>query len=35
LGWRPEFGNLAQIIETAWNWHKTHPQGYADRAPAR
>ncbi len=35
LGWHPEFGNLAQIIETAWNWHKTHPHGYEDRTPAR
>jgi UDP-glucose 4-epimerase len=29
LGWQPEFGSLAQIIETAWHWHKSHPQGYA------
>jgi UDP-glucose 4-epimerase len=31
LGWQPEFGNLQTIIETAWNWHKNHPHGYADR----
>jgi UDP-glucose 4-epimerase len=29
LGWAPEFAQLGQIIETAWAWHKTHPQGYA------
>jgi UDP-glucose 4-epimerase len=29
LGWQPEFGNLRQIIETAWQWHKSHPNGYA------
>ena len=29
LGWQPEFGSLRQIIETAWQWHKTHPHGYA------
>ena len=29
LGWSPEFAQLGQIIETAWEWHKTHPQGYA------
>jgi UDP-glucose 4-epimerase len=28
LGWSPEFDNLHVIIETAWNWHKTHPNGY-------
>lgn len=29
LGWTPEFGNLRVIVETAWNWHRTHPQGFA------
>ncbi len=29
LGWSPEFAQLAQIIQTAWEWHKAHPQGYA------
>lgn len=28
LGWHPEFNNLYQIIETAWNWHRQHPHGY-------
>jgi UDP-glucose 4-epimerase len=28
LGWIPEFGNLRVIIESAWNWHRTHPQGF-------
>lgn len=31
LGWQPEFGSLHQIIETAWNWHKNHPEGYASK----
>src|SRR5690606_15414448 len=31
LGWQPEFNSLPQIIETAWNWHKNNPQGYAGR----
>lgn len=22
LGWKPEFNNIEDIIETAWNWHK-------------
>ncbi len=29
LHWMPEFGNLRVIIESAWNWHKTHPKGFA------
>lgn len=28
LGWRPEHADLEEIIETAWNWHKNHPNGY-------
>jgi UDP-glucose 4-epimerase len=31
LGWKPEYDNLRAIIETAWNWHKSHPNGYGDR----
>ena len=29
LGWEPEFPSLERIVETAWNWHRTHPAGYA------
>ena len=28
LGWRPQFPGLEGVIETAWNWHKTNPNGY-------
>lgn len=28
LGWAPRYSNLDTIIKTAWQWHKTHPQGY-------
>lgn len=28
LGWKPEHDSLEEIIETAWNWHKNHPNGY-------
>lgn len=28
LGWKPEHDSLEEIIETAWNWHKAHPNGY-------
>jgi UDP-glucose 4-epimerase len=31
LGWQPEFNTLPHIIETAWNWHKNNPHGYAGR----
>ncbi len=31
LNWKPRFNTLTQIIETAWNWHKNHPNGYTDR----
>ncbi len=28
LGWKPQFADLNAIVETAWQWHKTHPDGY-------
>ena len=28
LGWEPQYNTLAPIIETAWNWHQSHPHGY-------
>jgi UDP-glucose 4-epimerase len=31
LGWEPQYDNLQKIVETAWRWHKTHPQGYANK----
>ncbi|MBN9517141.1 UDP-glucose 4-epimerase GalE [bacterium] len=31
LGWVPRYPELRQILETAWNWHRTHPDGYGDR----
>jgi UDP-glucose 4-epimerase len=30
LGWRPRFTGIKDIIRTAWNWHKNHPDGFAD-----
>lgn len=29
LGWKPECSDLEEIITTAWNWHKNHPNGFA------
>lgn len=31
LGWKPQFDNIEKIIETAWAWHSSHPNGYDDR----
>jgi UDP-glucose-4-epimerase GalE len=31
LGWEPRYTELRRIIETAWNWHRNHPNGYGDR----
>ena len=27
LGWEPEFASIERIVETAWNWHRVHPDG--------
>jgi UDP-glucose-4-epimerase GalE len=28
LGWQPEFTDIRRTVETAWNWHRTHPNGF-------
>ena len=28
LGWQPRFPRLEQIVSTAWEWHRKHPNGY-------
>jgi len=28
LGWKPKYTSLESIIESAWKWHSTHPDGY-------
>jgi len=30
LGWEPQYPDLTSIVETAWNWHKNNPNGFAD-----
>lgn len=30
LGWQPEYTDIKDIIQTAWNWHVSHPNGYED-----
>jgi UDP-glucose-4-epimerase GalE len=32
LGWKPNYPDLGSILETAWNWHRSHPRGYGDRS---
>ena len=29
LGWEASFRDLDEIVETAWAWHRSHPDGYA------
>lgn len=29
LGWSPRFADLEVIVRHAWQWHSTHPRGYA------
>ncbi|MFE8698132.1 UDP-glucose 4-epimerase GalE [Cytobacillus sp. FJAT-53684] len=31
LGWKPQFDLLEKIISDAWNWHKSHPNGYLSK----
>lgn len=31
LGWQPRLGDLHAIVESAWRWSESHPQGYGDR----
>ena len=30
LGWKPRHSGLDDIIGSAWNWHQSHPDGYAE-----
>ena len=30
LGWEPAIPDLESIIDSAWSWHKSHPNGYDD-----
>jgi len=31
LGWEPEITSLERIIQSAWEWHRKHPTGFAKR----
>jgi UDP-glucose 4-epimerase len=28
VGWRPQFGELDVMVETAWEWRQRFPEGY-------
>jgi UDP-glucose 4-epimerase len=30
LGWAPEYPELETIVETAWQWHRKHPNGFEE-----
>ncbi|WP_165072695.1 UDP-glucose 4-epimerase GalE [Paludisphaera rhizosphaerae] len=30
LGWVPRFTSIRPIVESAWKWHESHPNGYGD-----
>lgn len=32
--WSPKMPSLETIVETAWNWHSSHPRGFDDRVSA-
>ncbi len=31
FSWQPRYLDVRDTIETAWNWHRTHPNGFADK----
>jgi UDP-glucose 4-epimerase len=30
LGWRPQYGQIEDIVSSGWSWHLRHPNGYND-----
>jgi UDP-glucose 4-epimerase len=30
LGWKPRYADLKTIVQSAWDWHRAHPEGYED-----
>jgi UDP-glucose 4-epimerase len=33
LGWQPACASLEEMVGSAWEWRRSHPQGYAREAP--
>jgi UDP-glucose-4-epimerase GalE len=34
LGWTPQFEEIDRIVDTAWRWRESHPNGYGDGTAA-
>lgn len=32
LGWKPKFADIEPVIASAWKWHQSHPNGFADES---
>lgn len=30
LGWNPRYPRLEEIVESAWRWHREHPEGFRE-----
>ncbi len=30
LGWKPQVPRIEDIVKSAWNWHRAHPDGYPE-----
>ena len=35
LGWSPRYPDIREIVRTAWEWHRRHPDGFASHGPPR
>lgn len=35
LGWSPQRSDIHTILESAWTWHSSHPDGYAAKVTTR
>lgn len=31
LGWQPQYPDLESIVQSAWQWHCSHPNGYGEK----
>jgi len=31
LGWKPSHSDLERIVSSAWEWHRSHPNGFDDK----
>ena len=34
LDWQPKYTEIEEIVATAWEWHRQHPNGYGERGQA-